>query len=120
MRSLKYSSREYRIITQVTKLFKSISEFHFAIVTVTQHEAIEGWIWTIYFPLTQRNFTITFFQSDLIALDSKIFQNIAEDKAGEVALWTKIVNATELLPNMMGDIVLRVDSFSESIKELLY
>jgi hypothetical protein len=37
-----------------------------------------------------------------------------------VALWTQIVNATELLPNMMGDIVLKVDSFSESIKELLY
>lgn len=35
-------------------------------------------------------------------------------------MWTRIVNATELLPNMMGDIVLKVDSFSESIKELLY
>jgi hypothetical protein len=56
----------------------------------------------------------------LIALDSKLFQNISDDKAGEVALWTKIINATELIPNMMGDIVLKVDSFSESIKELLY
>lgn len=35
-------------------------------------------------------------------------------------MWTRIVNATELLPNMMGDYILKVDSFSESIKELLY
>ena len=39
---------------------------------------------------------------------------------GEVQLWTNIVNETELIPNMMGDIVLKVDSFSESVKELLY
>lgn len=48
--------------------------------------------------MTQRTFTVTFFQSDLIGLDTKIFKNIDEFE-GEASLWTKIVNATELLPN---------------------
>jgi hypothetical protein len=69
LRALKYCSCEHRVITQVTRIFASVSPFHFAIVTVTQHEAIESWIWTIYFPMTQRTFTVTFYQSDLIGMD---------------------------------------------------
>lgn len=43
-----------------------------------------------------------------------------EDNESAAGFWTKIVNATKLEFNEMRDITLKVDSFSESIKELLY
>ena len=95
MRALKYSSREYRIITQVVRQFSDITEFHYAIVTVTKHDSFDAWIWTLYFPLTQRTFTVTFFHSDIIALDNRIFQNMEDDES-ESSFWTKIVNATQI------------------------
>ena len=131
MRSLKYSSTEFQIITQVVRQFKAVSEFHFAIVTVTRHTAIEGWIWTIYFPLTQRTFTVTFFYSDLIELKDTFERLLSMDPDAdpeseeakfkyEVRLWTEIVKSTQLVQNASKDIVLMVEGFSESIKELLY
>lgn len=103
----------------MVRLFKDISAYHFCIITVTKHEAFEAWIWTLYFPLTQRTFTVTFFLSDIAALDSRIFRKM-EDNESAAGFWTKIVNATKLEFNEMRDITLKVDSFSESIKELLY
>ena len=69
LRALKYDSTSYRIITQVTRLFPKIALFHFTVITVTQHEAMECWILNFYFPINQRTFTCTFFTSDLFALD---------------------------------------------------
>lgn len=38
----------------------------------------------------------------------------------EAALWTSIVNTIDLQVNQIGDIIVRVDTYSEAIKELLY
>lgn len=68
-KALKITSTQHRILTQRTKLFRSLSEFHFALVTVTHHEPMESWVWQIYFPATQRTFLATFFASDLFNMD---------------------------------------------------
>jgi hypothetical protein len=38
----------------------------------------------------------------------------------EAALWTSIVNKIELQMNNIGDIIVKVDTYAEVIKELLY
>ena len=93
LRALKYDSTSYRIITQVTRVFPKIAKFHFAVITVTQHESMECWILNFYFPIHQRTFTCTFFTSDLFALDQKLFLDVQDDEA---QLWTSIVNKIDL------------------------
>lgn len=68
-KALKITSTQHRIITQRTKLFRNLSQFHFALVTVTHHEAMECWIWQIYIPGTQRTFISTFYASDLFNMN---------------------------------------------------
>jgi hypothetical protein len=52
MKALKITSAEHKVIVQVTKIFKDLSRVHFALITVTLHEVLEMWIWTIYLPST--------------------------------------------------------------------
>ena len=82
------------------KLYKNLSEFHFALVTVTHHEPMECWIWSIYFSATQRTFIATFYASDLFNLNQAIFKDINQDKkrpanekalSEEELLWRKLI-----------------------------
>jgi len=60
---------------------------------------------------------VTFYASDLFKLDQKLFQELSND---EKLLWTKIVKMSHFQLNHMGDILLKVDSYVEPIRELLY
>ena len=59
-RSLKITSLQHRIVTQASKLFdmtfdknKDVGpDKQFSMITVTQHETMECWIWTIYVPFS--------------------------------------------------------------------
>ena len=74
--SLRMTSTQQRIITNRVKVFKSLSDNHFCLVTVTLHEAMECWIWQLYFPSTQRTFICTFYSSDLFNISQENFQSI--------------------------------------------
>ena len=45
LRALKLTSTQHRIVVQRSKIFRTLSAFHFALITVTQHEPMECWIW---------------------------------------------------------------------------
>lgn len=74
--ALRITSTQQKILASKVKIFKSLSPFHFAVVTVTLHDAMECWIWTIYLPTTQRTFIATFYASDLLNINKDIFLTI--------------------------------------------
>ena len=76
MKALKVTSTQNTIILQKTKIFKQLSHFHFALITVTQHEPMECWMWQIYFPHTQRTFMAAFYASDLFNMDQELFKDM--------------------------------------------
>ena len=110
-------------------MYRSLSQFHFALVTVTHHEPMECWIWQIYFASTQRTFIATFYASDLFNMNQDMFKEVDPSrkrrKANERALseeemlWRKLIEVSSMEINKLGDVHLKVDSFMEPIKELL-
>ena len=125
-KALKITSTQQRIITQRTKLFPNLSEFHFALITVTHHEPMECWIWQIYFAATQRTFIVTFFASDLFNMSQDLFKQLAEENEAqarvklpanekahteEERLWRKLIQICEMHVNKLGDVHLKVDTF---------
>jgi hypothetical protein len=63
--ALRITSTSQRILISKVKQLGGL----FTVVTVTLHEVMECWIWTIYFPSTQRTFIATFYASDLLNID---------------------------------------------------
>lgn len=126
-KALKITSTQQRIITQRIKLYQgSLSEFHFALITVTHHEPMECWIWQIYFAATKRTFIVTFFASDLFNMNQSVFKHVAEEKQArarlpqpaqnkvfseEELLWRKLIEISDLQVNKLGDVHMKIDSF---------
>lgn len=128
-KALKITSTSHRVVTQRTKVYHSLTQFHFALVTVTHHEPMECWIWQIYFASTQRTFIVTFYASDLFNMNQDLFKEVdparkklkANERplSEEEMLWRKLIEVSTMEVNKLGDVHLKVDSFMEPIKELL-
>lgn len=71
----------------------SLRKLQYAVVTVILHPSLECWVWQIYFPKTQRTFSISMYSSDLFALDDSILNNEKVVNAADpgTALWTYLI-----------------------------
>ena len=101
--ALRITSTQQRILISKVKIFKSLSPVHFAVVTVTLHEAMECWIWSIYLPGTQRTFIVTFYASDLLNINQDLFKSLdfrgqarpgtkPDPRPKEALIWQKLVD----------------------------
>jgi hypothetical protein len=126
--ALRITSTQQKILANKVKIFKSLSPFRFAVITVTLHDAMECWIWTIYLPATQRTFIVTFYASDLLNINKDIFLTIDftqkirgfKTPPKESLIWQKLVDICSIEANKLGDMILVVDSYREPLRELLF
>lgn len=119
---LKVFSQDMHVIVQRPKVFAGLKRHQYALVTVVSHPSMECWIWQLYFPRTQRTFTVTLYSSDLFALDDNVLDDeyilAAEDRT--TALWAHLINLSRLVVNPIGDIMLQIETFKEPLREILF
>ena len=110
------------VIVQRPKVFAGLKRHQFALVTVVSHPSMECWIWQIYFPRTQRTFTVTLYSSDLFALDDAVLDDeyILNSDDRTTALWAHLINLSRLVQNPIGDITLQIETYSEPLREILF
>jgi len=106
---LKLVAQDTQVILQRPKVFhNSFKKLQYVLVTVILHPSMECWVWQLYFPRSQRTFSITIYSSDLFAFDDEILNDEAvlgaEDPS--TALWAHLIDLSKLVRNPIGDIML--------------
>jgi hypothetical protein len=120
---LRLAALDTQIVLQRPKFFRgTFKKAQFCQITVLLQPSMECWIWQIYFPRTQRLFSVQIYSSDLFALDDKILnhENIVGAADPSTALWAHLIDLCRLVRNPIGDVLLQIENFKEPLREVLF